>query len=77
MRYIAQYVENIELHGVLLQNTDGDTARGLSPISGPPSQSQDPAWAQKSVAISEAASGRRSAAPRGCKCVMVKFVDVE
>jgi hypothetical protein len=36
MRYVAQYVENIKLHGVPLQNTDGDTARGLSPSSEPP-----------------------------------------
>jgi hypothetical protein len=40
MRDIAQYVENIEPHGGLLRGTDGDTARGLSPVAGAPNLSR-------------------------------------
>jgi hypothetical protein len=37
MRDVAEDVENIELHGGLLRGTDGDTARGLSHVTGSPS----------------------------------------
>jgi hypothetical protein len=36
VRDVAQYVENIESHGGLLHRIDGDTARGLSPVTGAP-----------------------------------------
>jgi hypothetical protein len=34
---VAEDVENIELHGGLLRGTNGDTARGLSHVTGSPS----------------------------------------
>jgi hypothetical protein len=37
MRDVAEDVKNIESHGGLLPGTDGDTARGLSPVTGSPS----------------------------------------